>query len=363
MAARRIAIDARALATSSGGYIRGLLHGLAGLGEHQRFLILADPRDFKLIPKSPNLTKVKAPFGSFSMAEQLGFHRLLTSLKPDLVHFCFPQHPVVYQGRFVVTIHDTIMFDFPQPGLTAALKRAAFRPVFGRALKRAARLITPSNHVRQRLIDNWGVPPERLETIYEAGQLFVKAGQLPTALRGKDYLLVVNNGLPHKNNWQLVQAHQDLLADWPHLHLVFVGQTDKHRRRLQRRLAGIRACQIILCDRLPQAQLAASYAQALALVTASLAEGFGLPGLEAMHWNTPVIVSRVACLPEVYGPAAAYFDPTSLAATKRALALVLKDETHRQTLIKAGRIRCREFSWRKTAQATARVYQSVLTAG
>ena len=89
-------------------------------------------------------------------------------------------------------------------------------------------------------------------------------------------------------------------------------------------------------------------------------EGFGLPGLEAMGYGAPVVSSNATCLPEVYGPAAHYFDPLDVSDMSRAIDEVLSSEKLRAELVKKGVEQLAKYSWLETAKKTLAVYQRVL---
>ena len=108
-----------------------------------------------------------------------------------------------------------------------------------------------------------------------------------------------------------------------------------------------------------EAELIALYQQASLFVFPSLYEGFGLPVLEAMACGCPVIASNTSSLPEVVGNAGILVNPTSTTELMEAMAQVLTDTTLAQTLRKTGREQAEQFSWEKTARATADLYEKV----
>ena len=107
-------------------------------------------------------------------------------------------------------------------------------------------------------------------------------------------------------------------------------------------------------------ELLALYRSAAALAYPSRYEGFGLPLLEAMACGTPVIAAGTSSIPEVVGDAAVLLDPDDEAGWIESLTRVLDDESHAGRLRAAGIARARKFSWRRTAEATARVYRMLL---
>jgi len=108
------------------------------------------------------------------------------------------------------------------------------------------------------------------------------------------------------------------------------------------------------------ANLSWLYSNAQAYVFPSLMEGFGLPGLEAMGYGTPVVSSNATCLPEVYGQAAHYFNPEDTSDMAEAIDQVLSDDKIRTRLAKAGYKQIKKYSWKKQAQETHKVYMKVL---
>ena len=107
-------------------------------------------------------------------------------------------------------------------------------------------------------------------------------------------------------------------------------------------------------------ELEGLYRAATCFVFPSLAEGFGLPVLEAMVRGVPVACSRIGPLEEVASDAASYFEPTDVADIARAIEVLLTDEDLRTRLAEAGLERAGQFSWSRTAEATIRSYERAL---
>lgn len=89
-------------------------------------------------------------------------------------------------------------------------------------------------------------------------------------------------------------------------------------------------------------------------------EGFGLQGLEAMAVGTPVIAASASCLPEIYGPAALYFDPHNPSELIRMITKIQTDSQLRNNLIQKGKSRIKMFSWSKMSRQTWTIYQNAL---
>ena len=356
--AAKIVIDGRTINSSSGRYVYKLVDYLGRQKTpKQHYLLLVRPTDRTLAQKlvRKNVELVSAPFADFSWAEQLRLPRLLKRLKPDLVHFCFPQHPVLWTGPFVLTVHDLTMLRFSRPGPANYFKQQAFRGVINRGLRAAEHIITPTDYVRQDLIDSLGADPAKITRIYEAADSLGGQAKPIEKLEGLDFILSVSNGLGHKNNQRLVAAHQQLLAKHPGLHLVLAGRLTGE---LESAIRGSK--QVVTTGRISDCELVWAYRQARALVMASLSEGFGLPGLEAWQFDLPVLASDNTCLPEVYGPAAGYFDPKDTSSIAQAIDRLIVDPTLSKRLVAAGQTRRQQFDWVETAEQTASIYHRVL---
>ena len=109
------------------------------------------------------------------------------------------------------------------------------------------------------------------------------------------------------------------------------------------------------------ASLAWHYKFASAFIYPSLYEGFGIPPLEAMSFDCPVVCSGVSSIPEVVGEAAELFDPYKPESIRMAIERVVSDDALKQTLIARGRARIKLFSWERCARETLDVYRKVLS--
>jgi glycosyltransferase involved in cell wall biosynthesis len=111
-----------------------------------------------------------------------------------------------------------------------------------------------------------------------------------------------------------------------------------------------------------QEDLNALYSAATVFAFPSLAEGFGLPVLEAMARGVPVACSNASSLPEVAGDAALLFDPREETAIAAAVRRVLASSTEVDRLRARGFVRAKEFTWERTARATLACYTRALSA-
>jgi len=349
-----IAIDARALNSSTGTVLRMLLPHLERLDSTNRYTLIMDEHDRgSWTPQAANFSVVFVDVPHFSLAVQTRLLKVLNQLAPDLVWFFMPEQPLLYRGRVVTTIHDFTMQKWPTAGTKIRL-RFYFKMPIGRFAYRAAAhkstLITcPSEFTRQELLARYGTDPAKVRTIYNGAQITQQ--ELEPYRHGFErFLLYVGLHGWHKNIRRLCETHQQLLTKHPDLGLVFVGKIDRFVEQTQQWCEAQGLRNIHFTGFLPDAQRDWLYSKAAAYVFPSLAEGFGLPGIEAMGHGTPVVSSNATCLPEVYGDAAVYFDPEDVGDMARAIDAVLTDDQLREDLARRGPQQAARYSYERMAR-------------
>jgi glycosyltransferase involved in cell wall biosynthesis len=241
--------------------------------------------------------------------------------------------------------------------------------------RRAAKILTLSEHTRRDIIETYGVDESRITAIPLAAPRHFSHIEDTRELQrvrhnyGIDgqYILSVGSIQPRKNLTRLVQAYSRVRAslrdkqtetEWPKL--VLVGKHawlyDETLRALNE--TGV-ADSVILTGYVPETDLPALYSGALCFVYPSYFEGFGLPPLEAMKCGAPVIVGDRTSLPEVVGDAALTVDPFDVSSIAGAIEKLINDSGLRRELSVKGQQRAETFDWRKTAQQTLEVYRQV----
>lgn len=358
-----IAIDARIINSTTGRYIERLLHHLESLDTINNYTVIVPTKDKDFwIPRNKNFTVLTADFPNYSFAEQLGFKSFLDTLNPDLVHFCMPQQPALYKGDHITSFLDLTLlrtYSSDKNRLVFRAKQFVGRWLFKYVAKTSKHLITISDYVKNDVVSFSKVSPDKVTTTYLAGETTTVAiSEYPTP--SKSYLLYVGRQADHKNIPRLAEAHQELLKIHPDTWLVLAGKMDDNARANQKLFTEHGYKNIHFTDFIPDDQLNWLYENAEAYVFPSLMEGFGLPGLEAMAHDTPLVSSNATCLPEIYGEAAHYFDPTSTTDITRAITDVLDNKELREKLIANGSSQVKKYSWEKMAKETLAVYKKVL---
>lgn len=360
---KHIAIDARIINSSTGTYVEKLLNYLQTIDTINLYsiLVLAKDKDYWK-PTSKNFTVRVADFKNYSINEQIGFKIFLDNLSPDLVHFCMPQQPILYAGKHVTTFHDLTLlktYNSDKNWLTFHLKQFIGVFVFKMVAKTSNHIITPSEFTKKELLKFVSIPSDKITVTYEAADVSIKE-LTPYKHPFKKFIMYVGQQSDYKNIKRLGEAHQKLLKDHPDLGLILVGKLNASALNNQRYFTEKKYKNIIFTDFIPDNQRNWLYTNTAAYIFPSLMEGFGLPGLEAMGYGAPVISSNATCLPEIYGDAAHYFNPSSTNDIKRAINDVLIDSKLRDNLIQEGYKQIKKYSWLRTAKQTHKVYMEAL---
>ena len=357
----RIAIDARILPTSTGRYAQRLLEHLQVIDKNNDYLVLLDKEGYgRWRPISPNFQKILAPYSMYGSDGQIKMARLLKKLRPDVTHFTFQQTALPYRGKKVVTIHDLTQLRFKNvkgSRLVYGIKQRLLAAAMKRSAKSARLVITPTEFVKRDAMKRFKLPAGKIIVTYEAAEPSPDITPRPyPSLSGKRFALYVGTAHAHKNLHRLVDAFALLSRSDPTLALVIVGRRSQFHERLERYVVAREIHGVVFTGFVEDAQLAWLYGHALFYVFPSLSEGFGLPGLEAMAYGTPVVSSHATCLPEVYGQAARYFDPNNTEDMAQKMLEVATNERLRRRLAQAGQQQVARYSWRRMAEQTLAAY-------
>lgn len=358
-----IGIDARRIRSTTGRYARELLAEIEKSDSEHEFVVILHHDDRGAWTTTDARFRIlEVPYDWYSFGEQWGFARYLRKLKLDLVHFTMPQQPMRYIGRRVTTVQDLTLVRFKnldKSRLVYGIEQAVFRFLLKNVTRRSAMVITPSRFTHDDIVRFADLDPTKVRSIHDAAFFVPEASSDPIeSLVGSSFLFYVGNAFPHKNLPALVDAHRALIEKHPDLYLVIAGKRDFFHDELVLYATG--SAQFIHLGFVSDAQLIWLYSHAQAVVFPSLSEGFGLPGLEAMAYGTPLVSSNATCLPEVYGNAAHFFDPNDVADMVRAIGEVLTDEQLRADLVARGQVQVAKYSWEETARQTLDVYEEAL---
>jgi glycosyltransferase involved in cell wall biosynthesis len=277
--------------------------------------------------------------------------------------FFSPFYPFVphRKGALVLTVFDLTPITLPNCHLPTTQHVSRLTLLWA---KRAKRVLTFSEAVKEQLVNWLGFSPERIVVTPLAPneQFKPQTPEEVERVRRKyrlfaPYILFVGTVEPRKNLVTLVRAFAAVVKDFPHL-LVLAGargwMSEPVFAEIERQ--GLKD-RVVHLGYVPAEDLPALMSGAEVFVYPSLGEGFGLPPLEAMACGVPVVCSNAPALPEVVGDAAILVPPTDVAALEEAIMHLLSDPDLKATLRQKGLQRSRQFSWHETARLTISAFE------
>ena len=303
---------------------------------------LADPDSW---PSSVmGLERVAPSFRTGHMWEQ----RDLSGLRQDewLLNLC--NTGPMLRRKQAVMIHDAQAFS--QKESYSLAFRSLYRVLLPVLARRAQVLLTVSDFSRKELETLGVFPRGKARVVYNGVDHFDRIKSDPATLQRHGlesgrYLLALGSLAPHKNIKLLVAAARSRKIS-ENMPLIIAGgkATQIFRTEGLSDGGGVR-----FLGHVSDAELKALYQNACALTFPSLTEGFGLPPLEAMSCNCPVVATSAGAVPEVCGDAALFVDPTRQGDWTAAMEHIAGQNSLRSELISKGKIQAEKFTWRRAA--------------
>lgn len=280
--------------------------------------------------------------------------------RPDIVHQTY-YLPITYvpkgAGR-VVTVYDMIHERFSSIGYLNS-RLSIWKK---QAILQADHVICISENTRRDLLDIFEIDESKVSAVHLGFERFVAPMSLSNRGREQDgnpYILYVGERSGYKNFSGFLRAFSN--SPWlrQNFRVICFGggslKANEHRLISELGIPEHQVSQIGGGDD----KLAAYYRGAAAFVYPSCYEGFGIPPLEAMSLDCPVICSNTSSIPEVVGAAAEYFDPHDPDSIRSALERALGSPERCRELVTLGRERYTRFTWGRCADATMEMYRSL----
>ncbi len=369
----KIGIDARSMfgtPTGVGRITYNLLTHISKLDQENEYWLYADCEVDTPVIQQPNFHQkpLTLPFAQnyftwnhFRLPPELLLHPV------DLFHFPFYTIPLVRNYKSLVTIHD-IAYEihpewFSRRGLFATRYFSRY------AAKHADKIFTDSYYSKQDLIKYYNIPEEKVVVAYPAvegrfkkihdNDLFERT-KVRYQITASQVILYVGSLHTRRNIEPLIRAFHMLCQNMSDVQLVLVGKNeypylDVHGLSNELEIQD----RVISVGYIHDEALLALYNIADLFMYPSSYEGFGIPPLEALACETPVITVNKTSLPEVVGDAAVFVDPLNIEEEADAMYQVLTNEALRRDMIAKGNAQARKFSWEKMAHETLEVYRSV----
>ena len=281
--------------------------------------------------------------------------------KCDLFHTSDWTQPPSIHTKTITTVHDLTPFINPSWHPQKIIKAHTHKMFW--ASRKCSHFICVSENTRTDLLKLFpNIDPQKTSVIYEAAEEKYKPSREKNKIKKKyylnDFILAQGTRDPRKNLKRLVEAFNLYLKNNPKSKVELAitgkygwGEDIKHLINDKIKILGF----------IPEKDMVALHAGALALAYPSLYEGFGLPLVKAMKVGTPVITSNTSCLPEVVGDAALLVDPLSIEDIALALEKIINSPALRKELSQKGLLQSQKFSWAKTAEQTLDIYEKLFS--
>ncbi|QTN39548.1 glycosyltransferase family 4 protein [Cryomorphaceae bacterium] len=350
-----------------------MIRQLQKIDSENEYFIFVKPDEDRCWEPSENFHLVELT-GSYPVWEQIKLPKKAKELKLDVLHCTSNTAPVRNSVPLIVTLHDIIFLEknnLMTKGFTwyQKLGNVYRRWVVPAILPKAKKVITVSNFEKDRIGRQLGLKDNQLVAVYNGvGDHFkpVREENEQRRVREKyglpdQYIFFFGNTDPKKNTPRTLRAYVDYCRENEHPLPLVIGDYARElvENLLKEHSASDLMGQFIFPGYILNTDMPAILTMADVLLYPSLRESFGIPILEGMACETPVLTSRAASMPEVAGEAALLVDPNEQKEISDGLKRLLEDQALRADLIARGVERAREFSWRNTAKSVLELYHQL----
>lgn len=319
--------------------------------------------------ESDKLVIVTLPLYSENRLARLIFEQTLLPIKliQDKIDVIFSlgyTAPFMHSCPSVVTIHDLNWYYHPED--FTFINRLAWRWMTVYSIKSSTQIISISSSTALSLNKILQVPRDKITTILlgssNVSKQTTRQSYKSLAKLGvkKPYLFSVLAGYPHKNLISLLQAFNRLKRQYPELSLVVCGLGGRSDASNALFISSNKLNKSVkMVGYVHDADLNSLYQEAEVFVFPSAYEGFGIPVIEAMTHELPVVSSNAFSLQEVVGDGGILVDPYDVDGYVRAITKLLESPIERSNWIKRGKKRASELKWEDTAQSTLELLKKV----
>jgi glycosyltransferase involved in cell wall biosynthesis len=358
--------------TGVGRYLLGLANGFSQLSTKDQF-------EFWIQTGLPKKHPIKNLTAENITLQELSLHHMslrafwdvpvkVQQKKPNLLHYPHFDLPWSVPGPVVATIHDLKYISQPKffPH-DRKFKRILMYLMMYFTAHRAKFVIADSKRTAADIQNYLKIPNQKISIIplgvdtrfFQQPEPQDNTKILKHYGIGKPYLLFVGERRPHKNLETLIEAFSIFRKKAAHHYrLVIAGRSYSDYQEPENYVESLGLKnEVIFLDYVPDDDLPLLYSGADAFISLSYYEGFGLPPLEAMASQTPVIVSDNTSFPEVIGDAGITIPPNQVDQVVDALLKVIPGGEMRAEYILRGIQRAQTFTWLKCAEKTHAVYQ------
>jgi len=351
--------------TGLGVYTCEMVTNLSQIDKKNHYVLLVRKEMVAEIKLPANFSLEVVEAKPYTFKEQFLLAWKLWSLKSDLVHFPSINVPVLFFGKYVLTVHDLIKHQSRGKDTTTLhpavywFKYWVYRLAEVWVVQRASKIIVPSQTVEKQIKNFYTFAKMKTAVTHEAAVLEKSAKAHSHFDFPEKFAIYTGNAYPHKNLPRLVRSWKEVFEKTKTVLLISSGRSafverinkliDQESAQNYVKFAGF----------LTNEQLIDAYEHASCYVFPSLMEGFGIPALDAMKLGLPVVCSDIPVFKEIYADAPVYFDPLDEKNMTEKIIAVLQNEKLRKEMAERGKKQAKKYSWKKLAEETVKVYNEV----
>lgn len=374
---KKIGIDARLyFQTGVGTYLRNLLHYLPKfLPRSMQIFVYVLSKDIERINISESnivIRGVDAPW--HSVREQTLYYQKIMTDELDLMHFTYFSYPVLYKRPFIATIHDVTPLLY-KTGKASTLnpfiyetKYAIFKYVLASQVKNAKWIITPTEWVKKQIVQSYGKKyADKIQSIHEGVNYELMESTENISLKNKftkSFFLYVGNFYPHKNVERLIEAfkiyyHSEVEKRQKNkVQLVLIGPDNMFAQKLKQKIEDNKIENVRFIHDSTIKDLVFFYKHAQALINPSLSEGFGLPLVEAIYFECPIIASDIPVFHEILKDQYISFNPENIENIADKLKIKFTNLRTNRKSININFIQ--KYNFEKMSRKTVSLYSTLI---
>jgi len=371
-----IAIDIRAVGKKRTGdevYTLELIKGLAQLEIGHNFYLFTDTEDWYQVPALKNLPNnwkiiTLLPKSKLIWTEYL-LPKACHQYNIDLLHIQYiaPLFGLPKYTKMLNTIHDISWKFVPQH--IKFLDKFLLNTLIPKSIQKSDAIITVSKHSKYAIQHIFKTNSDKIYSIYNGGYIETIPTVINTSQRVKEaleeeYIIYLGSLQPRKNIPTALKAFAKYLELNPESKLKFViagGKGHNYDIQIDETISTYNLeDKVIFVGFITDEEKILLLKQAKAFIYLSLYEGFGIPLIEAMSLNTPVLSSNLSCLPEVVGDAGILVDPYDIEAITKGIITLVHNPLIAKEYKEKGIERAKIFTWQNMAQKTYNVYKKLL---
>lgn len=275
---------------------------------------------------------------------------LYLSRKPGILLNLCNVAPLFWRQN-VLVLHDLAFFENPK--WFDWKFRMLYQFLIPKIALKSTHLFTVSEFSRNEIVHTLSVPSSKITVVYNA----VSAKMTPVKAKRSTYQILTVGSIDPRKNFKVIIAAMKLLD--PKYNLVIVG--GRHGSFNEENNQDIDDQRIRFTGYLSEEALVEYYCNSSLFIYPSFYEGFGIPPLEALNCNCPIILSDIEVHREIYQDTAMYFDPDSPEELKNAIeAFYLLSDVQKNELIEKGKEHTKKFNWEKSGLKIANYLKKVL---